>query len=91
MDATALEAAMRRWGWRVYGTNQLAESLSLAPAVWASRSAYQVERSFGRLQGRPWSLTPMSGQRDDHATGLIRFLSVAWRVLTLLACVVRRQ
>jgi transposase len=30
-------------------------------------------------------------QRDDHATGLIRFLSVALRVLTLLEFVVRRQ
>jgi len=30
-------------------------------------------------------------QRDDHATGLIRLLSVALRVLTLLECVGRRQ
>jgi transposase len=29
-------------------------------------------------------------QRDDHATGLIRLLSIAWRVLTLLEFVVRR-
>ena len=44
-----------------------------------------------RLKGQPLSLTPMSVQRDDHATGLIRFLSMALRVLTLLACVGRRQ
>ena len=30
-------------------------------------------------------------QRDDHATGLIRLLSIALRVLTLLAFVGRRQ
>jgi transposase len=30
-------------------------------------------------------------QRDDHATGLIRLLSIALRVLTLLECVGRRQ
>jgi transposase len=30
-------------------------------------------------------------QRDDHATGLIRFLSIALRVLTLMEFVVRRQ
>jgi hypothetical protein len=30
-------------------------------------------------------------QRDDHATGLIRWLSIALRVLTLLEFVVRRQ
>jgi transposase len=76
--ATAtLEATMRRLGWRVYGTNQPAASLSLAQAVLAYRSAYQVERSLGRLKGRPLSLTPMYVQRDDHATGLIRLLSIA--------------
>ena len=52
---------------------------------------YQVERSLGRLKGRPLSLTPMYVQRDDHATGLIRLLSLALRVLTLLEFVGRRQ
>src|SRR6266705_1758525 len=91
VDEAALEAAVSRLGWRVYGTNQPVESLSLAQAVLAYRSAYQVERSLGRLKGRPLSLTPMSVQRDDHATGLIRLLSIALRVLTLLEFVGRRQ
>jgi len=91
VDEAALEAAVRRLGWRVYGTNQPVESLSLAQAVLAYRSEYQVERSLGRLKGRPLSLTPMYVQRDDHATGLIRLLSIALRVLTLLEFVGRRQ
>jgi len=91
VDAAALEATRRRLGWRVYGTNQPAESLSLAQAVLAYRSEYQVERSLGRLKGRPLSLTPMYVQRDEHATGLIRLLSIALRVLTLLEFVGRRQ
>src|SRR5216683_8131345 len=91
VDEAALEATIRRLGWRVYGTNQPGASLSLAQAVLAYRSEYQVERSFGRLKGRPLSLTPMYVQRDDHATGLIRLLSIALRVLTLVACVGRRQ
>jgi len=33
----------------------------------------------------------MSGPRDDHATGLMRLVSIALRGLTLLACVGRRQ
>ena len=82
---------MRRLGWRVYGTNQPVASLSLAHAVLAYRSEDQGERSFGRLKGRPLSLTPMSVQRDDHATGLMRLLSIALRVLTLLELVGRRQ
>jgi transposase len=91
VDEAALETTRRRLGWRVYGTNQPVTSLSLAQAVLAYRSEYQVERSFGRLKGRPLSLTPMYVQRDDHATGLIRLLSVALRVLTLLEFVGRRQ
>src|SRR5467141_1088629 len=91
VDEAAVEAAVRRLGWRVYGTNQPLEQLSLAQAVLAYRSEYQVERSLGRLKGRPLSLTPMYVQRDDHATGLIRLLSIALRVLTLLEFVGRRQ
>jgi len=91
VDEAALEATIHRLGWRVYGTNQPGASLSLAHAVLASRSAYQVERSLGRLTGRPLSLTPMDVQRDDHATGRIRLWSIALRVLTLVECVGRRQ
>src|SRR2546428_3149154 len=91
VDAVAVEAAVRRLGWRVSGTNQPVELLSLAQAVLAYRNEYLVERSLGRLKGRPLSLTPMYVQRDDHATGLIRLLSIALRVLTLLEFVGRRQ
>src|SRR3989454_3709857 len=91
VDEAAVEATVRRLGWRVSGTNHPGESLSLEQAVLAYRSEYQVERSLGRLKGRPLSLTPMYVQRDDHATGLIRLLSIALRVLTLLEFVGRRQ
>jgi transposase len=91
VDEAALAATLGRLGWRVYGTNQPRESWSLAQAVLAYRSAYQGERSFGRLKGQPLSLTPMDVQRDDHATGLMRLLSIALRVLTRLAFVGRRQ
>jgi transposase len=91
VDEEALAAAVRRLGWRIYSTNQPAKQLSLEQAVLAYRSEYLVERSLGRLKGRPLSLTPMYVQRDDHATGLIRLLSIALRVLTLVEFVVRRQ
>jgi len=91
VDEDALESAVRRLGWRVYGTNQPAEQLSLEPAVLAYRQEYLVERSLGRLKGRPLSLRPMYVHRDEHATGLIRLLSIGLRVLTLLEYVVRRQ
>jgi len=91
VDETALESAVRRLGWRIYSTNQPAAQLSLEQAVLAYRSEYLVERSLGRLKGRPLSLRPMYVQRDDHATGLIRLLSIALRVLTLVEFVVRRR
>jgi transposase len=91
VDEEALESAVARLGWRVYGTNQPSDQLSLEQAVLAYRSEYLVERSLGRLKGRPLSLKPMYVQRDDHATGLIRLLSIALRVLTLLEFVGRRQ
>jgi hypothetical protein len=90
VDEAALEAALRRLGWRVYGTHQPLELVALAQAGRASRRADQVERSFGRLKGPPLSLTPRDVQRDDQATGLMRWLSSALRVLTWLAWVGRR-
>jgi transposase len=91
VDEKTLEGALGRLGWRVYVTNQPSEQLSLEQAVLAYRSEYLVERSLGRLKGRPLSLTPMYVQRDDHATGLIRLLSIALRVLTLIEFVGRRH
>jgi transposase len=91
VDEEALESSVRRLGWRIYSTNQPAKQLALEQAVLAYRSDYLVERSLGRLKGRPLSLRPMYVQRDDHATGLIRLLSIALRVLTLVEFVVRRQ
>ena len=85
----AVAVAVRRLGWRVYATNAPADQLPLPQAVLAYRSEYLIERSFGRLKGRPWSLTPMYLAREDHATGLIRLLTIGLRVLTLMEFAVR--
>jgi transposase len=45
VDEEALDAAVSRCGWRMDGTNQPPEQLSLAQAVLAYRSEYLVERS----------------------------------------------
>jgi len=91
LDEAAWQATVQTLGWRVYVTNSAAEQLSLTQAVWAYRSEYLVEHSFGRLKGYPLSLSPMFVQRDDQATGLIRLLSLGVRVLTLLEFDVRRH
>jgi transposase len=88
---SAIEQARSLLGWRVYATNQLASSLGLAQAVEAYRDEYLVERNFSRLKGRPLSLAPLYVQRDDHRVGLVRLLTIALRVLTVLEGVVRRH
>jgi transposase len=91
VDPAALAKAIEQLGWRVYATNRGADGLSLSQAVEAYRDEFLVERNFGRLKGHPLSLSPMYVERDDHATGLVRLLSIALRLLTLMEFVVRRQ
>lgn len=88
-DETAIQKALQRLGWRVYGTNGPVAELSLEQAVFAYREEYLVERCFGRLKGKPLSLTPMYLEDDRRATGLTRLLSIGLRLLTLLEHVAR--
>jgi transposase len=91
VEQETVQQALDLLGWRVYATNQPAEQFSLPQAVLAYREEYVVEHCFGRLKGHPLSLAPMYVQRDDHATGLVRLLSIALRILTLLEGVVRQR
>ena len=90
-EATAIAKAMSQLGWRVYATNHLAEYLTLELAVEAYRDEYLVERNFARLKGSPLSLAPLYVQCDNHCVGLVRSLTLALRVLTLLESVVRQR
>jgi transposase len=87
----ALEYAVSHLGWRVYATNQKTDYLTLEQAVEAYRDEYRVERCFERLKGHPLSLAPMYVQRDDHRVGLVRLLTIALRVLTVLEGVIRQN
>jgi transposase len=89
-DEPALALAVRRLGWRVFVANGPAELLPLEQAVAAYRGQFRIERGFGRLKGRPLSLTPLYLEREEHVVGLIRLLSLALRVLCLIEFVVRR-
>ncbi len=90
-DRLGVATAIGRLGWRGYATHAPSDQRSRAQAVLAYRSQYLVETDFGRLKGHPLSVTPLYLERDDHATGLIRLLSVGLRVLTLLEFVVRQR
>ena len=91
VDPSAVLAAVRNLGWRVYATNQAPETLPLEQAILAYREEFLVEHDFGRLKGKPLSLTPMYLQSDQRATGLIRLLSLGLRWLTLLEYQVRQR
>jgi len=87
----AIERAKQRLGWRVYATNAPAKRLNLTTAVLAYRDQYLVERSFSRLKGRVLAMLPLYVQRDDHAKGLIRLLTMALRAMVIIEFVARRS
>jgi len=91
IDLAAVENVSRYFGWRVYATNAPDTDLPLDKAVLAYREQYTEERSFGRFKNKPLSLSPMYVHRDDHATGLVRLLSIGLRVLTLMEFTVREK
>lgn len=91
VDQQAVQQAVARLGWRVYATNELTGRLPMEQAVLAYREEYVIERGFGRLKGKPLSLTPMYLQSEARATGLIRLLSIGLRMLTLIEHRVRQR
>jgi len=90
-DPAAIRAARRLLGWRLYVTNAPCELLPLREAIWTYRGAPSIERDFGRFKGQPLGIRPLYVRREDHAKGLVRLLSLALRVLTVVEHVVRRQ
>jgi transposase len=90
-DPAALHAARRLMGWRLYVTNAPCEVLPLTEAIWTYRGAPYIERDFGRFKGHPLGIRPLYVRREDHAKGLVRVLSLALRVLTVVEHVVRQQ
>jgi transposase len=91
IDGLAVQEAERWLGWRVYATNHPQDSLPLEKAVLAYREEYLVEHGFGRLKGKPLSLSPMYLQSDERATGLIHLLSIGLRILTLIEYQARKR
>ncbi len=90
-EEEAIAQTMSELGWRAYATNHSASQLTLEQAVEAYRDEYLVERNFARLKGRPLSLAPLYVQRDDHRVGLVRLLTIALRIMTLLEGALRQR
>ena len=90
LNHAAVEQRLQTLGWRLYVTNAPKAKLSPQKAVVAYREQFTEERAFGRLKGKPLSLSPMYLEKDDHATGLVRLLSLGLRILSLLEYSVRK-
>ncbi len=87
----AIYKVRRAMGWRLYTTNAPVEKLPLSKAVNVFRGAPRIERNFARLKGRALGISPLYVQREDHVCGMVRLLSLALRVLTLVEHVVRKE
>jgi transposase len=87
----AIYEARRTMGWRLYATNAPVENLPLSKAVKVFRKASLIERNFTRLKGRQLGIHPLYVRREDHTQGLVRLLSLALRVLTLVEYVARKN
>lgn len=90
-NSDAIEKTKKRLGWRLYATNSIVEKLSLTQVVITYRDQYIVERNFARLKGRRLGITPLYVQRDDHACGLIRLLTIALRAMGIVEFVAHRK
>jgi len=90
-NSEAIEQTRKRLGWRLYATNSMVEKLSLTQVVLTYRDQYIVERNFARLKGRRLGITPLYVQRDDHACGLIRLLTIALRAMGVVEFVAHRK
>jgi len=90
-DQQAISEVRRAMGWRLYATSAPVEKLPLSKAVNVFRGGPRMERNFARLKGRPLGISPLYVQREDHVCGMVRLLSLALRVLTLVEHVVRKE
>lgn len=90
-NEAVLTQAQRRLGWRLYVTHADPIQLSLEEAVLAYRDSPHIDRDFSRLKGRPLGLRPLYLKREDHTRGLVRLLTLALGLLTLVEFVVRRN
>ena len=66
LNEDAINAAYCRMGWRLYATNQQAETLPLGDAVRLYRQAPRIERHFHLFQDAPIGIEPLYVRRDDQ-------------------------
>jgi transposase len=87
----AIKGRKQRLGWRLYATNAPKSKLSLAECVLHYRGGWCLERDFHLVKDLPLGLSPLFVWKDDQVKGMVRLLTLALRVLTLIEIQVRRE
>jgi transposase len=89
-DEAAITARRHRLGWRVYATNAPTHRLTLPEVMLHYRQGWCLERDFHLVKDLPLGLSPLFVWKDDQVKGLVRLLTLALRLLTLIESQVRR-
>jgi transposase len=83
-ESMTIEALRQRLGWRVLVTNSPKERFGLVTSVLSYRSGWCLERDFHLLKGKPLGIKPLYVKSDVQITGLVRLLTLALRLLSLV-------
>jgi transposase len=89
-ESVVIEARRQRLGWRVQVTNASAERLGLAASVVTYRGGWCLERDFHLLKDQPLGIRPLYVKSDEQIGGLVRLMTLALRLLTLIELQGRR-
>jgi transposase len=89
-NLVAIEAQRQRLGWRVQVTNSPIKRLSLVVSVLSYRSGWCLERDFHLLKDTPLGIRPLYVKSDAQIGGLVRLLTLALRMLSLVEMQGRR-
>ena len=89
-DKSLRETRRYRLGWRPYATTAPASRLPFGQAIQHYRQGWCLERDFHLAKDAPVGLSPLFVWRDDQIRGLVRLLTLALRLLTLIETQVRQ-
>jgi transposase len=89
-ESVAIEAQRQRIGWRVLATNSPKKRLSLVASVLSYRSGWCLERDFHLLKDSPLGIRPLYVKLDAQISGLVRLMTLALRMLSLVEMEGRR-
>jgi transposase len=89
-EPAAIEARRQRLGWRVQVSNAPKGRLSLIASVLSYRNGWCLERDFHLLKDRPLGIRPLYVKSDTQVIGLVRLITLALRLLSLVEMQGRR-